>query len=175
MKVAKDLLGKILVHGKCRGRIVETEAYCERDPASHSFCGKTKRNAPMFGPPGTAYVYFSYGNHWLFNVVTEPEGKAGAVLIRAIEPMEGIKVMMRRRKNPNLTNGPARLTQAFGINGRHNSVFLNGKLRIEDSRERWRIVSSKRIGIKKAVSKKWRFYIKGNKWVSRKGGGPEEI
>lgn len=196
--VAKELLGKILVHetqeGIIKGMIVETEAYYgEFDPGSHAFGGKrTKRNEVMWGPPGYAYVYFTYGMHYMLNVVTGKEGEAGAVLIRAVEPLEGIDLMVRRRKFKglkddliNLTNGPAKLTQAFGIDKRHNSIdIVNSNLRIvqNDSARTTTnrdfgsastsptptIVATTRIGIKNDSGEKLRFYIADNKYVSMK-------
>jgi len=174
--VAKELLGKILQHkidGKsCSGKIVEVEAYLpENDPACHAACGKTKRNNVMFGPPGIAYVYFCYGNHWLVNAVTEPEGTPAAVLIRALEPVEGIETMRRRRKtnnDKNLTNGPAKLCEALGITGEQNSTPLyKGSLLIfDDGRESPGFQSSSRIGIKDGLEHQIRFYIPGNKYIS---------
>ncbi len=171
--VAKELLGKILVHKKCKGKIVETEAYFgKNDPASHAHCKITKRNIIMYQKPGTAYVYFTYGNHWLLNVVTEKEGIPGAVLIRAVEPLEGIKIMKRRRKInniKNLSNGPGKLTKAFGINKKHNGLDLTkDNLFIEDSKEKFEIVNTTRIGISKGREKLLRFYIKDNEFVSKK-------
>jgi len=172
-KVAKKLLGKTIVFGKCNGRIVETEAYHgKNDPASHAASKSSKRNHVMFAEPGTAYVYFTYGNHWMFNVVSEPYGKAGAVLIRAAEPLEGIKIMKRRRKTSdllNLTSGPAKFTQAFGITKKQNgNDITKGKLHILNSNEKPKIQSSTRIGISKGQSELLRFYIKGNPFISEK-------
>lgn len=177
-EVAIDLLGKILVRrtqeGTVKGKIVETEAYYgPDDPASHAYKGMTKRAQIMWGSPGIAYVYFTYGMHYLLNVVTEEEGKAGAVLIRALEPKEGIELMKRRRNFcdlKNLTNGPAKLTQAFDITTRENGVDLTGrKLWIEEgSGEKFEVVSTSRIGIRAGKEAKLRFYIKGNEFVSKK-------
>ncbi|NIM46685.1 MAG: DNA-3-methyladenine glycosylase [Candidatus Aenigmarchaeota archaeon] len=171
--VAKELLGKILVHKKCKGKIVETEAYFGKyDPASHAYCKITKRNIIMYQKPGTAYVYFTYGNHWMFNVVTEKKGIPGAVLIRAVEPLNGIEIMKRRRKInniKNLTNGPGKLTKAFSINKKHNCLDLTkSNLFIENSNEKFKIVKTTRIGLSKGQEKLLRFYIKDNGFVSKK-------
>lgn len=177
--VAKNLLGKILIHktpeGIVKGRIVETEAYYgEGDPASHAHKGKTKRTKIMWGKPGIAYVYFTYGMHYLFNVIADKEGKAGAVLIRAVEPLEGIKLMKKRRKVDkikDLTSGPAKLTQAFGITGKDNGVDLtSGFLTIteEEKEEKDKIISTGRIGIKNGQEIKLRFYLANNKFVSKR-------
>ncbi len=177
--VARDLLGKFIVRKvkdrKIVGRIVETEAYREKDdPGSHAFRKKTPRNAIMFGPPGYAYVYFCYGNHYLFNIVTEKDGKAGAVLIRALEPVHGTDFMKKRRKIEDiekLTNGPAKFTQAFsidkkldGYNLMKEEIYIAG----DGSKKNFKIVAKKRVGIKTVLDKKWRFYINGNKFVSVK-------
>ncbi len=174
--VAKELLGKLLIRdlpqGKLIGKIVETEAYYgSKDPASHSFKGKTKRSVTMWGHPGTSYVYFSYGMHFLFNVVTEKEGIPGAVLIRALEPLEGIKIMRKNRKKvklTELTTGPAKLTKAFAIDGSFNgSNLVRGELFIaEKDKEIFEIIDTSRRGIKKGLDKKLRFYIKDNPFVS---------
>ena len=174
-EVAKALLGKILVHktkgGVCKGKIVETEAYfgCS-DPASHAFRKKTKRNYLMFEIPGFSYVYFCYGNHWLFNIVAKKKG-SGAVLIRALEPLEGIELMKKRRgikDVKNLCNGPGKLTKAFGINKKQNGLDLTKEnLFLEDSKEKIEVIKAKRIGISKGKSKLLRFYIKENKFVSK--------
>ncbi len=139
--VARKLLGKELRHstpaGVLSGIIIETEAYLPaHDPACHAARGKTTRNAPMFGAPGYAYIYFCYGNHWLFNIVTEAEGTPAAVLIRALEPFRGIPLMQQHRAvdvHKNLTNGPGKLTQALGITPHYNTVsLLKGTLTIRD-------------------------------------------
>jgi len=156
--------------GKSIGRIVETEAYLEDDPASHSFRGKTKRNEVMFGSPGRAYIYFTYGMHHCFNVVTNIEGVGEAVLIRALEPISGIELMKKRRgieDVKNLCNGPAKLFVAMGISKEMNGLNLeSGKLRIEQSNDRFDIISSNRIGISQGSDLKYRFFIKGNEFVS---------
>ena len=175
-KVAQEMLGKLLVHktkeGMCKGRIVETEAYFgSKDPASHAYGKKTSRNFLMFGEPGKAYVYFCYGNHWLFNVVAKEDGNPGAVLVRALEPLYGLELMKHRRcveSVKELTNGPGKLTQAFGIEKSHNSLDLTGNdLFLESSKEKFEIVKAKRIGISKGKEKLLRFYIKNNEFVSR--------
>jgi DNA-3-methyladenine glycosylase len=175
--VARELLGKYLVirttKGTISGKIVETEAYHENDPASHSYRGKTPRNAPMFGKPGHAYVYFTYGMHWCFNIVTEPDGTAGAVLIRAVEPIQGIDLMRKNRKKQDLrilTNGPAKLTQAFGIDRKFNGKNLDkGPLGVFTDNKRahkLKIVHTKRVGISEAKQALLRFYIQNNTFVS---------
>ena len=179
--VAKDLLGKILVRvidGKViSGAIVESEAYRSTDdPASHSYRGKTERNSVMFGEVGHAYVYFTYGNHYCLNIVAkESTTPAGAVLIRAVEPIVGVSSMRLYRKasDPyNLTSGPGKLTQALKVTKRQNGVdvtkkeelyVLNGK-HIDESE----IVATSRIGIRVALDKPWRFLIIDNEFVSRK-------
>ena len=180
VEVAKDLLGKLLVrevNGRTLvGRIVETEAYGARnDPASHAYRKKTDRNAVMFGEQGRAYIYFTYGNHFCLNATARDNLPAGAVLIRAIEPLEGIEEMMRNRKTSVLTNigsGPGKLTQALKITRQQNSADLctKGELYIARSNDKIssKIGKSSRIGIVRAVDKKWRFFIEENRHVSRK-------
>lgn len=181
VNVAKDILGKILIrviNGRIlSGVIVETEAYRSTDdPASHSYRGKTERNSVMFGDVGHAYVYFTYGNHYCLNIVAKNSNTpAGAVLIRAIEPIEGIKQMQKFREIGdihNLTSGPGKLTKALNITKKQNGVdvtkkgemyLLNGK-KIDESS----ILASPRIGIRMALDKQWRFFIADNKFVSRK-------
>jgi DNA-3-methyladenine glycosylase len=177
--VAKELLGKILIHktteGTCTGKIVETEAYFGwSDPASHAYGKKvTERNITLYKNPGTAYVYLAYGNNWLFDVVTEKVGFPSAVLIRALEPLEGINIMRKRRgvdEIKNLTNGPGKLTKAFGIDKRHDGLDLsrNDFLFIEDSDEEFDIVEAQRVGVRKGREYLLRFYIKDSDFVSRK-------
>jgi DNA-3-methyladenine glycosylase len=181
LHVAKALLGKVIVHrtesGFLSGRIVETEAYLgSNDPASHAYRGKTGRNSVMFSLGGTLYVYFTYGMHFCANVVTGDEGKAGAVLIRGVEPIEGIDLMRQNRgfaddsKDRQLTNGPAKFCQAFGIARDQNGVDLCGKLIfIADAPtlEPKHVGTSSRIGITTGREKPWRFFIKGNGYVSK--------
>ena len=180
VRVAKELLGKVLVRRLrstvLRGIIVEAEAYRgQDDPASHAYVGRTERNQVMFGQPGHAYVYFTYGMHYCLNVTTEPIGQAGAVLIRAIQPVKGIEAMMKRRgtnRIRDLTNGPAKLTEAFAVTTALNGHDLTtvGRLFIaeNDKPEAFRIASTSRIGIGAGVEKPWRFFIEGNPFVSTK-------
>lgn len=177
LTIAKALLGKLLVHrtdqGLLGGRIVETEAYLHDDPACHASRGKTPRCAPMFGPPGRAYVYFIYGNYYCFNVVTEEEHKGEAVLVRALEPLFGIPQMMENRKTSefrNLTSGPGKLCQALQITKAQNGWdLLRSDLLLaeEEDQKKFDVVASPRIGISKATENPWRFYIKGNPHVSK--------
>ncbi|MEG6512494.1 DNA-3-methyladenine glycosylase [Desulforamulus ruminis] len=175
--VARELLGHLLVHhtaqGTTLGKIVETEAYLQGDPACHAAKKMTPRNRVMFGPPGRAYVYFTYGMHYCFNVVTNAEGVGEAVLIRALEPLEGLELMIKRRGRPKpeeLCSGPARLVQAMGITKEHNQCNLTqGSLFIAPSQEPPPdIVTTTRIGIKEGVDLPLRFYIQGNTFISRK-------
>lgn len=178
LEVAPDLLGKILhVHSKqgvAAGRIVETEAYRADDPASHSSRGKTPRNSVMFGPPGIAYVYLIYGMYEMLNFVTENDGHPGAVLIRALEPLAGEDLMLRRRRQArrriDLTSGPGKLCRALGIQRAHHGLSLQGpELWVEDdgfcAKERIRV--SPRIGISEGQDRLWRFFLDQNEFVSR--------
>lgn len=182
LKVARELIGKILYYkhkkGVLSGKIVETEGYLKNDPACHASRGMTERNKIMFGPAGHVYVYFTYGMHHCFNVVTQPEGIAEAVLIRAVEPLEGIEVMQRNRYAKrtthnapliNLTSGPGKLTQAFGIDKKLNGADLTqGNFVILDNREEVeKIYRAPRIGIKEAKDKLWRYYI-DSEFVSKR-------
>ena len=182
--VTRELIGKVLVHetaaGITSGVIVETEAYIgEADPACHAAPGPTTRNAPLYGPPGLAYVYLNYGIHYLVNAVTEPEGWPAAVLIRALEPFEGEPIMRRRRargtaksaasyERDALCRGPGNLTRALGIDLRQNLRDLVGSdLRIEDASLPPRDVAwSPRIGITVGVEQEWRCYAVGSDAVS---------
>jgi DNA-3-methyladenine glycosylase len=186
LDVAKDLIGKVLVHetraGVASGIIVEAEAYIgESDPACHAAPGPTRRNAPLYGPPGIAYVYLNYGIHYLVNAVTEAEGWPAAVLIRALEPKDGIPLMRRRRaggRKPSeipvddLCRGPGNLTKALGITLAQNGVDLTrGALRIEDQKDPKRPVHwSRRIGINVGVEQEWRVTADGSPALS---GRPE--
>lgn len=176
--MARSLLGKILVHytdkGTISGRIVETEAYLCDDPACHASRGMTPRNSAMFGDPGHAYVYFTYGMYHCFNAVTAEQGTGEAVLIRAVEPIKGVGLMEMNRgtdRLTNLTSGPGKLCMAFGLNRTHNGLDLTeGDLMILDNDpiELQDIVTSTRIGISLAKEDPWRFYISKNPHVSRK-------
>lgn len=180
--VARDLLGKVLATGQgddlCAGCIVETEAYLgAHDPGSHAATkGVTVRNRVMYGPPGHAYVYFTYGNHHMLNIVTEPEGTAGAVLVRAVEPIHGLECMEIRRgkRGLELTNGPGKVAQAFAIDLRHNATRLGDMISILDA-ERVpdaQIARSGRVGLSAGYDLPLRFYIVGNPFVSRSRPGP---
>jgi DNA-3-methyladenine glycosylase len=155
------------------GFIVETEAYDQSDAASHSFRGMTPRTKVMFGPAGHAYVYFTYGMHYCMNVVTGREGSGSAILIRALQPVEGLEIMRRNRKNAselNLTNGPAKLCQALEIDKQFNGHSLvSGPLKLIPSitNDIQQIISTTRIGITKDTHRPWRWYIAGNKFVSQ--------
>jgi len=178
--VARNLLGKFLVRktagGAMVGKIVETEAYHEvGDPSCHAHRGMTARNAVMFGPPGRLYVYFTYGMHYCMNIVTEKEGVAAAVLIRALEPVAGIPLMQKNRGpkaiEKNLANGPAKLCQALAITTAQNGHSLqsddlyvsNGETVLDAD-----VVTTTRIGISAGADLPWRFYLRGNPFVSKK-------
>jgi DNA-3-methyladenine glycosylase len=170
-EVAADLIGAtLLVHG-VGGIIVEVEAYHHTDPAAHSFRGPTPRNRVMFGPPGFAYVYRSYGIHWCVNFVCEEEGSASAVLIRALQPTHGIATMQRRRglidERP-LCSGPGKLTQALAITDKHNGLALDAApIALRARTTKPDIVAGPRIGITKAVELPWRYGLKGSKFLSK--------
>ncbi len=178
LEVARDLLGMLLMHetpaGRAVGRIVEVEAYVgEEDAACHAAVGLTARTDPLYGPPGHAYVYFIYGMHWCFNVVTRPAGLPSAVLVRAVEPVEGLELMRRRRAGRDgreLTNGPAKLAQALGIGPAQNRADLTrGPLTIHagESVGDRDVVWAPRIGIRVAADLPYRAFLKDNPFVSR--------
>jgi DNA-3-methyladenine glycosylase len=185
--LAPELLNKVLVHddpvaGRLRARIVEVEAYAgSEDPGSHGFRGRTPRNATMFGPPGHLYVYFTYGMHWCANVVCDGRGDASAVLLRAAAPIEGIEVMrarrLRARGDRELCAGPARLTQAFGLDRTHDGADLvHGPVRILDDGTPPPATPgvSKRIGLRRGQGddSPWRFFVVGDANLSRRSVPP---
>ncbi len=183
VEVAPDLLGNVLVRvladgTRLAGRIVETEAYEPGDPASHSFRGKTERNAVMFGPPGHLYVYFTYGNHWMMNAVTRGRGEGSAVLLRATEPIEGVDAMARHRGRDGireLCSGPGKLAQAMAVDRRHDGVDLvsGDAVWIERGPPLGPgfIVRGIRVGVRDDT-RNWRFWIRGDPFVSRGRPGP---
>jgi DNA-3-methyladenine glycosylase len=174
LEVARDLIGCVVHHDGCAGAIVECEAYHDSEPACHAYVGLTPRTATLFGPPGRAYVYRSYGIHALLNAVSEPRGVGAAVLIRALEPVEGVDAMRDRRgidRLEALCSGPGKLTQALGIELHHNGVDLaDGPVRITRRPAAWRDVHvsvDKRIGITRAADLPWRFCASGSRFLSR--------
>lgn len=184
--VARDLLGAVLVSRiggqRTAGIIVETEAYLgAADPGSHAATrGVTPRNRVMYGPPGRTYVYFTYGNHHMLNLVTESEGVAGAVLIRAIEPIEGLETMSARRGGRggvDLTNGPGKLTEALGITLEHNGLQLGGELVAErgSSVPDAAVATSGRVGLSSGHELPLRFFVAGNRYVSKGRTGPKPM
>jgi DNA-3-methyladenine glycosylase len=173
-EVARDLIGYRLAVGEAAGIIVETEAYEASDPACHAYIGKTTRNEVLFGPPGHAYVYLSYGIHSLLNFVTEPGGTASAVLIRALEPTDGIEVMRRRRRRAEieqLCSGPGKLTEALGVDLSLNGADLFAPpFELASPTGEWagaELVTGPRIGITKAAELPWRYCVSGSRFVSR--------
>lgn len=174
LEVARDLVGCVLRHGEAAGVIVETEAYHESEPACHAHVGLTRRTATLFGAPGTAYVYRSYGIHALLNAVCEPEGVGAAVLIRALEPIAGLELMRARRgvdDERELCSGPGKLTVALDLELHHNDIsLLAGPIVISPRPPGWRavqIVGDRRIGITKAIELQWRFCATGSRHLSR--------
>jgi DNA-3-methyladenine glycosylase len=174
LEVARDLVGCVVRHGDTAGVIVETEAYHHSEPACHAYVGLTPRTATLFGPPGVAYVYRSYGIHALLNAVCEPEGEGAAVLIRALEPLDGVDTMRARRglhRVQDLCSGPGKLTQALGIQLRQNGTSLvDGPVRFGPpvaARPEIEVAVGPRIGITKAVELPWRFCAAGSRHVSR--------
>ena len=183
-EVACDLIGCRVAVGETAGVIVETEAYEASDPACHAYIGRTARNEVLFGPPGHAYVYLSYGIHSLLNFVTEPEGSASAVLIRALEPTDGIELMRERRGRnararssatrltlEGLCSGPGKLTEALGVGLSLNGAdLLQPPFDLSERSASWaavEIVASERIGITKAAELPWRYSSAGSRYVSR--------
>ncbi len=170
-QVAPELIGATLIFNGAGGLIVEVEAYHHTDPAAHSFRGRTDRNAVMFGPPGHAYVYRSYGIHWCLNFVCEPAGSASAVLIRALAPTCGHDAMHRRRRVTDqrlLCSGPGRLCEALGITGAHNGLALTQRpFRLLMRTDGISLAVGPRIGITKAVDHPWRYGLSGSRFLSR--------
>jgi DNA-3-methyladenine glycosylase len=178
LEVARDLLGKVLVHGRTAGRIVETEAYLGLDDlAAHASKGVTGRTRVLFGPPGQAYVYFIYGRYECLNLVAEPDGTPGCVLIRALEPLSGIAIMRRRRPTArsieDLASGPGKLTLALSITRSHYGADVTEEgpftVRAWDRPESFEIRTTPRIGIRHCADWPLRFLIEGNRFVSRVG------
>jgi DNA-3-methyladenine glycosylase len=181
LHVARDLLGKILIvdspdgvaEGIAAGRIVETEAYRENDPACHAWVGKTPRNEIMFGEPGRVYVYFIYGMYEMLNVVTEAIGKPAAVLIRALEPLYGIEAMRKRRphvlRDRELANGPGRLARALGVKMSHKGDLAYGPriFVVDDGFKPTSISASPRVGISDGQEHLWRYFVTENSCVSK--------
>lgn len=180
-EVAPDLLGRVLVRAFPDGsrasvRIVEVEAYGPGDPASHAFRGRTPRNAVMFGPPGHLYVYFTYGMHHCMNAVSGPVGEGAAVLLRAAEPLEGVDAMAARRGRDarlELCSGPGRLTQALGVERRHDGLDLvtGQDLWVEDGPRPAAVATGIRVGVHERT-RRWRFWVEGSPFVSRGRPGP---
>ena len=173
-QVARALIGAVLLIDGVGGRIVETEAYDRDDPASHTFAGPTARNAPMFGAPGHAYVYRSYGLHWCLNIVCCPSGHGAGVLLRAIEPLYGIDTMRQRRGMESLKllcAGPGRLSQALGVSAVHNGMAVDTPpFVLTPATAAVEVVTGARIGISKAVAVPWRFGLAGSGFWSRGWG-----
>jgi DNA-3-methyladenine glycosylase len=178
LEVSRDLIGCVVSCGGSAGVIVETEAYHQSEPACHAFVGLTPRTGVLFGPPGVAYVYRSYGIHACLNAVSEPEGVGAAVLIRALEPLYGTEQMRDRRgleRLDSLCSGPGKLTQALGITLDHNgSDLARGPVVISERSPSWRAVSvtaGPRVGISKAAELPWRFCAVGSRFLSRPASG----
>ena len=171
LEVAPDLIGATLLVDGVGGRIVELEAYHHTEPAAHSYNGPTPRNAVMFGPAGYAYIYRSYGIHWCLNFVCEPAGSASAVLIRALEPVEGLPLMRRRRglSDPRLLcSGPGRLCEALRVTALHNGLALTKPpFELYARAGKVEIVTGPRIGLTKAVNTPWRYGEKGSRFLSK--------
>ncbi|HTP20286.1 MAG TPA: DNA-3-methyladenine glycosylase [Solirubrobacteraceae bacterium] len=174
LEVARDLIGCVVSHDGSSGVIVESEAYHQTEPACHAYVGLTNRTRVIFGPPGVAYLYRSYGIHACLNAVCEPEGVGAAVLIRALEPVDGIEPMRERRgveRIESLCSGPGKLTEALAIGLELNGTdLIQGSIVIADRPRAWRhvqVVASRRIGITKAAELPWRFSAMGSRFLSR--------
>lgn len=184
LEIARQLLGKLLICDGVGGLIVETEGYIgQEDPACHAYTGRTRRNETMWNAPGCAYVYFTYGHHWMLNVVTEREDYPAATLIRAIQPVFGLEEMRERRNllrlksktdDRNLTSGPGKLCQALGITGELNGISLQSdRLFLAETPPElalppFEVVETTRIGLTRGKESPWRYYVKGNPYVSVK-------
>jgi DNA-3-methyladenine glycosylase len=170
-EVARDLIGATLLVDGVGGSIVEVEAYHPEDPASHGFRGRTARNASMFGPPGHAYVYRSYGVHWCLNLVCEEEGTAAAVLLRALEPMEGVSRMRVRRRTDDprlLCSGPGRLCEALAVTREHDGLALDRvPFELRAGARSLEVTTTPRIGITRAAELPWRYVLAGSRYLSR--------
>jgi DNA-3-methyladenine glycosylase len=170
-EVAPELIGATLLVDGVGGRIVEAEAYDREDPASHGYGGRTRRNASMFGPPGHAYVYRSYGIHWCLNLVCEDEGVPSAVLVRALEPTRGLEEMRKRRgldEERLLASGPGRLCQALGITGEHDGLPLDQPpFDLRGPAEPVEVLAGARVGITRATERPWRYAEAGSRFLSR--------
>jgi DNA-3-methyladenine glycosylase len=170
-EVAPELIGATLLVDGVGGTIVEAEAYDHEDPAAHGYRGRTARNASMFGPPGQAYVYRSYGIHWCLNLVCEEEGSASAVLLRALEPTHGIETMRARRNLDEvrlLCSGPGRLCQSLGVTREHDGLALDrGPFELHARAGEPEVVAGIRIGITKAAERPWRYALAGSRFLSR--------
>lgn len=171
-QVARQLIGTVVLVDGVGGRIVETEAYDRDDPASHTFNGQTTRNAAMFGAPGHAYVYLSYGMHWCLNFVCREAGHGAGVLIRALEPLAGIERMRARRGLEDLRqlcSGPGKLCQALGVSHAHNGLSLAlPPFALQPAQEPCTVLAGPRIGISKAQQTAWRFGLQDSRYLSRK-------
>jgi DNA-3-methyladenine glycosylase len=170
-EVAPDLVGATLLVDGVGGPIVEVEAYDHEDPASHAFRGRTARNASMFGPPGRAYVYRSYGIHWCLNLVCEEAGTAAAVLLRALEPAEGLDAMRERRRTESprlLCSGPGRLCEALGVTRAHDGLALDEPpFELRAAVHPVEVAAAPRIGITRAAELPWRYVLAGSRFLSR--------
>ncbi len=170
-EVAPELVGCTLLVDGAGGLVVEVEAYDGEDPASHGFRGETARNRSMFGPPGHAYVYRSYGIHWCLNLVCDEPGRAEAVLVRALEPTHGLEVLRERRGTDDprlLCSGPGRLCQALGITGEHDGLPLDrAPFRLEPAAGPVDVLAGPRIGISRAADLPWRYGLAGSRFLSR--------
>ncbi len=169
--VAPELIGTTLLVDGVGGLVVEVEAYDHEDPASHAYRGRTARNASMFGPPGRAYVYRSYGIHWCLNLVCEEEGTASAVLVRALEPTRGLQRMEARRRTANprlLCSGPGRLCEALGVSRDHDGLPLDRPpFELRGRTSAVEVVTAPRIGISRAADLPWRYVLAGSRFLSR--------